>query len=73
VLDLATPLSPYLPLLAAMFFALRVCVLLSLAFVVPASAFLIRAFIVFHDCTHGSFLCSRRANDMVGTVLSLLV
>jgi omega-6 fatty acid desaturase (delta-12 desaturase) len=73
VLDLATSVVPYLALLVAMTFALRVSVLLSLVLVLPASAFLIRTFIVFHDCTHGSFMRSRRANDMLGAVLGLLV
>jgi omega-6 fatty acid desaturase (delta-12 desaturase) len=40
---------------------------------VPAAGFLLRTFIVFHDCTHGSFMPSRRANDLVGTILGLLV
>jgi omega-6 fatty acid desaturase (delta-12 desaturase) len=73
LLDLATSVVPYLVLLTAMFFALRVSVLLSLALVLPASGFLIRAFIVFHDCTHGSFLRSRRANNLLGGVIGLLV
>jgi len=73
LLDLATSVVPYLALLAGMTLALRVSVLLSLALVVPASAFLIRTFIVFHDCTHGSFLRSRRANDALGVALGLLV
>ena len=62
---------PYLALLVAMFFALRVSVWLSLVLVLPTSAFLVRTFIVFHDCTHGSFMRSRRANDMLGAVLGL--
>src|SRR3982750_1978558 len=73
LLDLATSVVPYLALLAAMFFALRVSVLLSLALVLPASGFLIRAFIVFHDCSHGSFLRSRRANNLLGAAIGLLV
>src|SRR5581483_10527600 len=73
VLDLATSVVPYLALLVAMAFALRVSVWLSLLLVVPASAFLVRTFIVFHDCTHGSFMRSRRANDMLGVALGLLV
>jgi omega-6 fatty acid desaturase (delta-12 desaturase) len=73
VLDLATSVVPYLALLVAMNFALRVSVLLSLVLVVPASGFLIRTFIVFHDCTHGSFMRSRRANDLLGAALGLLV
>jgi omega-6 fatty acid desaturase (delta-12 desaturase) len=73
LLDLATSVVPYLALLVAMTFALRISVWLSLALVVPTSAFLVRAFIVFHDCTHGSFMRSRRANDILGAVLGLLV
>ena len=73
LVDLATSVVPYLALLVAMAFALRVSVLLSLVLVVPASAFLIRTFIVFHDCTHGSFMRSRRANDVLGVALGLLV
>ena len=73
LLDLGTSVVPYLALLVVMTFALRVSVLLSLVLVVPASAFLIRTFIVFHDCTHGSFMRSRRANDVLGVALGLLV
>lgn len=73
LVDLATSVVPYLALLVGMAFAVRVSVLLSLVLVVPASGFLIRTFIVFHDCTHGSFMRSRRANDILGVALGLLV
>lgn len=73
LLDLATSVVPYLVIVTAMFFAARVSVLLVLVLALPASGFLIRAFIVFHDCTHGSFLRSRRANSLVGVATGLLV
>jgi omega-6 fatty acid desaturase (delta-12 desaturase) len=73
LLDLGTSVVPYLVILTAMFFALRVSVLLMLVLVLPASGFLIRAFIVFHDCTHGSFLRSRRGNNLLGMAIGLLV
>jgi omega-6 fatty acid desaturase (delta-12 desaturase) len=73
LLDLATSVVPYLALLVAMWFALRVSVWLSLALAVPAAGFLTRTFIIFHDCTHGSFMRSRRANDAIGVVTGLLV
>ena len=73
VFDLGTSVVPYLVLLVAMFFALRVSVLLALLLVLPASGFLIRAFIVFHDCAHGSFLRSRRLNNVLGASIGLLV
>jgi len=73
LLDLGTSVVPYLILLTAMFFALRVSPLLMLVLVLPTAGFLIRSFIVFHDCTHGSFLRSRRGNDALGSFIGLLV
>jgi omega-6 fatty acid desaturase (delta-12 desaturase) len=73
LLDVGTSAVPYLVLLVAMAYALHVSVLLTFLLAVPASAFLIRVFIVFHDCTHGSFLRSRRANDLLGHALGLFV
>jgi len=71
--DLATSVVPYLALVAAMFTVSRFSPWLSLLLVVPAAGFLIRAFIVFHDCTHGSFVRSRRANNLIGAAIGLLV
>ena len=73
VIDVATSVVPYLALCVAMYFALDTSVLLSLALSVPAAGFLVRTFIVFHDCSHGSLLPSRRANHIVGAVTGFLV
>ena len=43
-----------------------------LAAVVPASLFLVRTFIIFHDCCHGSFLPSTRWNRILGYVTGVL-
>ena len=45
---------------------------LMLALSVPAAALLVRVFIIFHDCCHGSFLPSPRANRVVGYLTGLL-
>lgn len=45
---------------------------LTLALAVPAAGFLVRVFIIFHDCGHGSFFRSRRANDFWGVVTGVL-
>src|SRR6267154_1228448 len=37
-----------------------------------AGAFLVRIFIIFHDCGHGSYFRSRRANDLAGFLTGLL-
>jgi omega-6 fatty acid desaturase (delta-12 desaturase) len=71
ILDACTSVVPYLALLALMIVSLNVSYLLTLAIAVPAAGFLIRTFIVFHDCTHGSFFASKRANAWLGTTLGL--
>ena len=35
---------------------------------VVASGFVVRTFIIFHDCTHGSFFKNKKANDIVGNI-----
>jgi omega-6 fatty acid desaturase (delta-12 desaturase) len=52
---------------------LGVSVLLTVALMVLAAGFLVRTFIVFHDCTHGSLFPSKRANRWVGRLAGFLV
>ncbi len=73
LLDIATSVVPYLLLCVAMYLALDISVLLVIALAIPAAGVLVRTFIVFHDCSHGSFLRSRRANRWLGTALGLLL
>ena len=44
----------------------------TLILAIPTAGFLIRLFIIQHDCGHGSFFKSRQANDRVGAVLGIL-
>src|SRR5215210_3974126 len=73
LLDLATSVLPYVVLSVAMDLGLGVSYWLTLAIAVPASGFLLRTFILFHDCTHGGFVPTRRANAWLGVALGLLV
>jgi omega-6 fatty acid desaturase (delta-12 desaturase) len=73
LLDVATSVVPYLGLMAAMFVAFRISYLLVLALSILAAGFLVRTFIVFHDCAHGSFVGSKRANAMLGAGLGVLL
>ncbi len=72
LIELASSLVPYLALSARMYLMLGVSYVLVLVIAIPAAGFLVRTFIIFHDCSHGSFLPSRRANLWLGTVLGLL-
>ena len=73
LLDLATSVVPYLTLTVLMYLTVGVSYLLVLALAVLASAFLLRTYIVFHDCAHGSFLPSKRGNEWLGVALGLVV
>ena len=45
---------------------------ISLLLAVPAAGFLVRLFMIQHDCGHGSFFRHRLANDWVGRVIGVL-
>jgi omega-6 fatty acid desaturase (delta-12 desaturase) len=71
---LATSVVPYLALCVAMYLLIaNHHVIVALVLALPASGFLLRTYIVFHDCAHGSFLPSKRANSWLGGALGLLV
>jgi omega-6 fatty acid desaturase (delta-12 desaturase) len=73
LLDVATSVVPYLALSAVMYLLLDVSYLLTLAVGVLASGFLLRTYIIFHDCAHGRFLPSQRATNALGVVMGLVV
>jgi omega-6 fatty acid desaturase (delta-12 desaturase) len=71
--QIATSVVPYLALSVLMYLALGVSDWLVLALAIPAAGFLVRTFILFHDCSHGSLMPSKRANAWLGAVLGLFV
>ncbi len=73
LLDLATSVVPYLAVSVVMVLTLDDSFLPTLLLYPLAAGFLVRTFVVFHDCAHGSLLPSKRANRYVGRVLGLFV
>jgi omega-6 fatty acid desaturase (delta-12 desaturase) len=73
LLDVALSIVPYLALSVVLDLTLGISIALTAALVILAAGFLVRTFIVFHDCAHGSLFESRRANRWVGRVAGLLV
>jgi omega-6 fatty acid desaturase (delta-12 desaturase) len=71
--ELATSVLPYLGLSILMYYLLDSSYLLVLVIAIPTAGFLVRTFILFHDCTHGSLMHTKRANIWLGTVLGLFV
>jgi omega-6 fatty acid desaturase (delta-12 desaturase) len=70
--QLISSIVPYLGLWVAIWFLLDVSWWLVLPLILLAGAFLVRIFILFHDCGHGSFFKSRRANHFWGILTGLL-
>jgi acyl-lipid omega-6 desaturase (Delta-12 desaturase) len=73
LLDVLTSAVPYLGISVLIHQAIGISPWLAVALAPFAAGFLLRTYIVFHDCAHGSFLPSRRANVWVGCFFGLLV
>jgi len=72
LVDLATSVVPYLLLTVVAYLCMEVSVWLTIGISALASGFLLRTFIVFHDCGHGSFFGSKRANLWMGRFTAFL-
>lgn len=70
--QLVDTLIPYAGLWYLMYLSLSYSCWLTFALAALAGLFLIRIFIIFHDCGHGSFFKSRLANDVVGFITGVL-
>ena len=70
--ELAVTVVPFVGLWILAWASLSVSVWLTLALTIPAAGFLVRLFMIQHDCGHGSFFRSRRANDGVGFLLGVV-
>src|SRR5215467_8048631 len=72
VLELVITAASFMLLWFSMWLALSLGYWLSLIMAVPASGFLVRLFMIQHDCGHGAFFRRRAANDWVGRVIGAL-
>ncbi len=70
--QLVNTLGPYTFLWYLLYRSLAWSYWLTVAFAILAGLFLVRIFIIFHDCGHGSFFKSRLANDVVGFITGVL-
>lgn len=72
VFQLATSFGGFFATCSAMYALTGVSYWLALALAPLAAGFLVRIFIIQHDCGHLSFFGARRANDVTGFMCSLL-
>ena len=73
IAELAITALPLVALWTAAWFAYSLglwwaCLLIA----VPAAGFMVRLFLIQHDCGHGAFFSGRRANDWVGRVIGVI-
>lgn len=72
VMQIMNTIGPLLLLWIAAYASLSVSYWLTLPITIVAAGFVVRTFILFHDCCHQSFFKSRRANDLLGTITGIL-
>ncbi len=72
IFEIAITAIPYVLLWIAMWVCLQWSFLLSLVIAVPAAGFLVRLFMIQHDCGHGAFFRRRVTNDWTGRIISVL-
>lgn len=65
-------LIPYVGLWMLMFFVHSISWWLTIPLAILAGGILVRAFIIFHDCGHGSFFRSAKANHILGAITGVL-
>lgn len=72
VWQLVNTLGPYALVWYLMYLAVAISWWLVLPLAIIAGGLLVRIFIIFHDCGHGSFFKSRLANDITGFIAGVL-
>jgi omega-6 fatty acid desaturase (delta-12 desaturase) len=72
VWQIINTLVPYVALWCLMYLSVSVSWWLTIPLAALAGAFLVRMFIISHDCGHGSFFKSKVANHILGAVTGVL-
>ncbi len=72
LIQLANSLLPFFAIWVAMYYSLRISYWLTLALAVVNAGFVMRLFIIQHDCGHNSFFGSKKANNFLGSILGVL-
>ncbi|MBT2215772.1 fatty acid desaturase [Virgibacillus dakarensis] len=72
MMQIINTILPFFLLWFLAYQSLSVSVWLTLLFSVIASGFVIRIFIIFHDCAHQSFFKNKKANRILGTITGII-
>lgn len=71
-MQLLNTISPLLVTWILAYLSMSVSIWLAAGLAVIASGFIVRTFIIFHDCTHGSFYQSKKKNNLLGTITGII-
>ncbi|AGK53941.1 fatty acid desaturase [Bacillus sp. 1NLA3E] len=72
VLQIVNTMVPFFLFWYLAYQSLSVSYILTLVLAMISAGFLVRIFIIFHDCCHHSFFKSRKANKILGTITGIL-
>lgn len=72
IFELVVTLVPFVVFWVLSWLAVHYSVWWGLICIIPAGAFLLRLFMIQHDCGHGAFFARRRFDDWTGRVLGIL-
>ncbi|HEX2908585.1 MAG TPA: fatty acid desaturase [Phototrophicaceae bacterium] len=70
--QMVNSIAPYFILWYLAYRSLEISYWLTLPLTLLAALFVMRVFIIFHDCGHGSFFKSKKANDFVGVFTGII-
>jgi len=70
--QMVNTIGPYIALWYLMYVSMAVSWWLTVPLAILAGGFMVRVFIIFHDCGHGSFFKSRKANNILGFITGVL-
>ena len=70
--QICNSIIPYFIIWFLMVQSIKASYLITLFLVMIASGLLVRVFIIFHDCGHGSFFRSKKANKIVGMIAGII-
>ena len=72
IFQLINTVPPFFIVWFLAYLSLDISVWLTVALSIVAAGLVIRTFIIFHDCTHGSFFKNKKANNIVGTITGVI-
>ena len=72
IIQLLNTILPFFALWILAYQSLSISFWLSLPFSILAAGFMIRTFIIFHDCAHGSFFKNKKLNNFFGTFTGVI-